>query len=536
MQTDRHMIPMRDGVRLETFVYRPDGEGASPALLARCMYGTKSLETKAARLVGAGYAVALQNVRGRLGSEGELPGRSSTPEDGYDTIEWLTQQPWCNGRVGTIGGSALARVQTATAFLAHPAHRAMCPQVLPFGMMSRLGGALMVHQPPMWLYFAQSGPELVPYDQIDWMPHLSKLPVVDILNELGGPIEMYQDIVTNRRGYFDLAGPERFAKLHTPNLMVTGWYDHCGSGPIDFFTMTQEHGSDFQKQNTHLVVGPWDHSCDPDVIDEYDFGPETRRDHHAHELAFLDRHLKDDDSVPALAPVRLFVMGRNEWRDEATWPLQRAIDTKFFIHAGGTLSTTPPTDEPPDTFTYDPADPVPTVGGANSGPARALPMGRGPRDQRLVLDRDDVLLYRSDPLAEPLEVTGPLRMVLFAASSAVDTDFTAKLMDVAPDGNARLLTDGVVRARFRNGVDAPLLLTPGEVVRYEIDLWFTSNEFQPGHRIAVAVSSSNFPRIDRNLNTGGDNVRDSDFVTARQTVFHDAMRPSHVVLPVIPAG
>ena len=535
MQTDRPTIPMRDGVRLETFLYRPDGGGAFPALLARCMYGTTSQEGQAERFVAEGYDVALQNVRGRLGSEGDLPGRSSTPEDGYDTIEWLSQQPWCNGRVGTFGGSALARVQTATAFLAHPAHGAMCPQVLPFGMMSRLGGALMVHQPPMWLFYAQSGPELRPYDKIDWMTHLSKLPVVDILNDLGGPVEMYRDIVTNRRGYFDLAGPEEFGKLHTPNLMVTGWYDHCGTGPIDFFTMTQAHGSDFQKQNTHLVVGPWDHSCTPDVIEEYDFGPDAHRDHFAAELAFFNRHLKDQVSAP-LPPVRIFVMGRNEWRDEATWPLERAVETPFFIHSGGTLSIIPPQGEPPDTFTYDPADPVPTIGGANSGPARALPMGRGPRDQRPVLDRDDVLLYQSDPLAEPLEVTGPLKMVLFAASSAADTDFTAKLMDVAPDGDARLLSDGVVRARYRNGVDAPQLLTPRDVVRYEIDLWFTSHEFGPGHRIAVAVSSSNFPRIDRNLNTGGDNVRDSDFVTADQTIFHDAARPSHLVLPTIPAN
>jgi uncharacterized protein len=539
MQTDRLMIPMRDGVRLETSVFRPDGDGPFPALLARCMYGTASLEKTAERFVDAGYAVALQNVRGRLGSEGDLPGRSSTPEDGYDTIEWLTRQPWCNGRVGTFGSSALARVQTATAFLAHPAHGAMCPQVLPFGMMSRLGGALMVHQPPMWLYFAQSGAELVPYDELDWMTHLGKLPVTSILDDLGGPIEMYRDIVTNPRDYFDLIDPAHFADLHTPNLMVTGWYDHCGTGPIDFFTLTQEHGSDFQKRNTRLVVGPWDHSCTPDVIDEYDFGLDAQRDHIAHEIAFLNRHLKDvdrhlQDSGAGPAPVRIFVMGRNEWRDEDAWPLERAVDTSFYIHAGGGLSTEPPTDEAPDTFTYDPADPVPTVGGANSAPARVLPARRGPRDQRPVLGRDDVLLYQTEPLAGPLEVTGPIRMVLFVASSAVDTDFTAKLMDVAPDGNARLLCDGVIRARYRNGCDREDFLTPGEPVRVEIDLWFTSNEFQPGHRIAVAVSSSNFPRIDRNLNTGGDNVRDSEFVVAHQTIFDDAARASHLVLPVVP--
>ncbi|MFO7899432.1 MAG: CocE/NonD family hydrolase [Planctomycetota bacterium] len=536
MESDRRMIRMRDGVRLETFVFRPDGVGPFPALLARCMYGTKSQEGRAERFGAEGYAVALQNVRGRLGSEGDLPGRSSTPEDGYDTIEWLVQQPWCNGRVGTFGASALARVQTATAFLGHPAHRAMCPQVLPFGMMSRLGGAMMVHQPPMWLYYAQSGAALRPYDQIDWMPHLRTLPVTSILDDLGGPIELYRDVVTDPRDYFDLMDPDHFRQLHTPNLMVTGWYDHCGTGPIDFFTLTHRHAPRFQTRNTHLVVGPWDHSCTPDGIDEYDFGPDARRDHAAHEIAFFDRHLKEDTSGPAPPPVRIFVMGRNEWRDEPAWPLERAADTEFFLHADGALSADPPGSEPPDSFTYDPADPVPTIGGANSGPARALPMGRGPRDQRPVLGRDDVLLYQSEPLTGPLEVTGPLKMVLFAASSAVDTDFTAKLMDMSPDGDARLLTDGVIRARHRNGRGREDFVTPGEVARYEIDLWFTSNEFQPGHRIAVAVSSSNFPRLGRNLNTGGDNVRDSHFVAADQTIFHDAARPSRLRLPIVPGG
>jgi putative CocE/NonD family hydrolase len=238
-------------------------------------------------------------------------------------------------------------------------------------------------------------------------------------------------------------------------------------------------------------------------------------------------------------------MGRNEWRDETSWPLERAVDTRFYLHSQGDvrgawvrggLSTDPPTDEPPDRFTYDPLNPVPTWGGANSGPARVLPMGRGPRDQQITLYRPDVLTYYNAPLEEPLEVTGNLRLVLWAASSARDTDFTAKLMDVAPDGNARLLSDGVVRARYRGGLAQPTFLTPGQPVRYEIDLWHTSNEFRPGHRIALAVSSSNFPRLSRNLNTGGDNERDSETICAEQTVYHDARRASYLVLPVVRQG
>jgi putative CocE/NonD family hydrolase len=235
-------------------------------------------------------------------------------------------------------------------------------------------------------------------------------------------------------------------------------------------------------------------------------------------------------------------MGRNTWRDEEEWPLSRAEDTPFYLHSHGdvqgawvrgTLSPEPPKAEPPDRYTYNPDDPVPTWGGANSAPAWVLPMKRGPRDQRVTLYRKDVLTYYSQPLEEPLEVTGMLRLVLFAASSAKDTDFTAKLMDVAPDGNARILSDGVVRARFRNGVDHPEFIQPGEVYPYDIDLWFTSNEFQAGHRIALAISSSNFPRFDRNLNTGGNNEEDTEWVSAEQTIFHDARYPSHVILPVV---
>ena len=544
MASKEIMIPMRDGIRLQSFVYLPEGDGPFPGLMARCMYGTDSVSGRAGKLAQEGYAVVAQNVRGRRKSEGGPTGRGDFAEDGFDTLEWMVAQPWCNGRIGTFGGSALARVQAATAFLAHPAHRAMCPQVLPYGMMSRLGGSPMLHQIPMWFYYAQSGPELNPYDRIDWMPHLAKLPTTSILDDLGGPIKLYRDVVSDTlNDYMNVADPGRFASLNTPNLMVTGWYDHCGTGPTDFFMHTMAHGTEDQKRNTHLVIGPWDHSTNPGVIPDYDFGDSAKRDHQAAELDFFARHLKEDASVAPPPPVFIFVMGRNEWRDETSWPLDRAVDTNFYLHSEGNvrgawvrggLSTTRPADEPSDRFTYDPANPVPTWGGANSGPARVLPMRRGPRDQQITLYRPDVLTYYSEPLAEPLEVTGMLRMVLFAASSAVDTDFMAKLMDVAPDGDARLLSDGVVRARFRNGVDRQEFLTPGEPVRYEIDLWHTSNEFQPGHRIALAVSSSNFPRLGRNLNTGGDNARDSEYVCADQTVFHDATRPSHLILPVVP--
>ncbi len=544
MSTEEIMIHMRDGVRLQNFLYLPTEDGPFPSLLARCMYGADRVADSAKFWVEKGYAVLLQNIRGRHGSEGGPVGRNDFAEDGYDTMEWMVAQPWCSQRIGTFGRSALARVQVATAFLAHPAHRAMAPTVLPYGMMSRLGGAIMFSQIPQWMYFAQSGSELSPFETVEWMPHLFKLPVTSVLDDLGGPLEQYRDVVINAHSNYlsDPLRPDNFKVLHTPNFMVTGWYDHCATGPVDFFMHTMAYASEWQKRNTHLLIGSWDHSADGDEAGEYDFGPDANLDHSAIETAFFEQHLKGKPPTEPIAPVKIFVMGRNEWRDEAEWPLSRAQETKFYLHSHGdvsgawvrgTLSTEFPGEERPDSFTYDPADPVPTWGGANSAPAKVLPMKRGARDQRITLYRRDVLTFYSDPLGAPLEVTGMLKLVLYAASSAVDTDFTAKLMDVAPDGNARLLSDGVVRARFRNGLDTPEFIEPGAVYCYEIDLWFTSNEFQPGHCIALAISSSNFPRINRNLNTGGDNEQDSHFIAANQTIFHDSRYPSHLVLPVI---
>lgn len=544
MKIEEIMLEMGDGVRLQTFIYLPPGEGPFPSLLARCMYGADKLDNEAKTWAEKGYVVVLQNIRGRHGSEGGPVGRNNFPEDGYDTMEWMVAQSWSNKRIGTIGRSALARVQVATAFLAHPAHLAMSPEVLPYGMMSRLGGAIMFSQIPQWMYLAQSGPELNSYETVEWMPHLFKLPVTSALDDLGGPLDEYREAVRHVHTNYltDILRPEKFSALKTPNLMVTGWYDHCATGPVDFFMYTMKYASEEQKQNTHLVIGPWDHSADGDEANEYDFGPNANLDQSIIETEFFEYHLKGNSPAKPLAPVKIFVMGKNEWRDEKEWPLSRSKDTNFYLHSNGDvsgawikgkLSLELPGNENSDRFTYNPANPVPTWGGANSGPAKALPMKRGARDQQITLYRGDVLTYYSDPLQDPLEVTGMLKLVLYAATSAKDTDFTAKLMDVGLDGNARLLSDGIVRARFRNGVGNPEYIKQGEVYRYEIDMWFTSNEFQPGHRVGLALSSSNFPRFNRNLNTGGDNEQDSEFIMANQTVFHDAAHPSHLILPIV---
>lgn len=544
MDKQEVMLTMRDKTRLQSFIYLPQGDGAWPGLLARCHYGADRLDEEAEKWTRKGYAVVLQNVRGRHGSEGGPVTGADPPEDGYDTIDWMAGQPWCNGRIGTFGRSALARLQMETAFLCHPAHLAMSLEVLPYGMNSRFGGAYMYSQIPQWLYFSLGGPQLKAYEQVDWMPHLFKLPLTDVLDELGGPLQKYKDVITHvHQGYLqDTWQADAFTGLKTANLMITGWYDHCLTGAVDFFMNTMKYGSRDQQEQTHLIVGPWDHSIHGDAAGEYDFGEQASLDLSEIKTAFFDHYLKKESAEKPLPPLKLFVMGENAWRDETHWPLLGTKETPMYLHSNGDvcgawqrgrLSREAPAEEKPDGYDYDPGDPVPTWGGANSFPASELPMKRGPRDQQVTLYRRDVLAFYSDRLSEPLEVSGMIKLVLYASSSAPDTDFTAKLMDVAPNGNARLLSDGVIRARYRNGLDHSSTLEPDHVYRFEIDLWCTANTFLEGHRIALAISSSNFPRISRNLNTGGDNERDIDYQRARQTIYHDASYPSHLVLPVL---
>jgi predicted acyl esterase len=548
MEIKELMLEMRDGIRLQTFIYTPTlepGKDVFPALFALCVYGTEKMDAKARVWAGMGYVVVLQNVRGRNKSEGGPVSRDINTDDGYDTMEWIVRQAWSNKMIGTIGRSFLARTQVACALLSpHPAHRAMIPEVLPYGRNSRLGGAFMFSQIPQWMYMTQSGSRLLSCDAVDWMPHLYKLPITSTLDDIGGPIEEYRDIITDvmnldtNHTYY----VKNMSALNTPNLMITGWYDHCGTGSLDFFMQTMQFASEEQKKHTHLIIGPWDHSFNNDGMVEYDFGSSANLDLMQIQSDFLENHLKNNVPENQIPRVKIFIMGKNQWRDEEEWPLSRAKDSCFYLHSTGevhgawmkgNLSTSFPEDETPDKYCYDPADPVPTLGGANSGPARSLPMKKGPRDQQITLYRDDVVTYYSDPLDKPLEVTGMLKLVLFASSSAMDTDFTAKLMDISTNGNARILSDGIVRARFRNGIEREEPIIPGQVYRYEIDLWSTSNEFQTGHRIGLAISSSNFPRFNRNLNTGKDNEHTTECISASQVIYHDREYPSHLVLPVI---
>ncbi|MBC7237572.1 MAG: CocE/NonD family hydrolase, partial [Chloroflexi bacterium] len=337
--------------------------------------------------------------------------------------------------------------------------------------------------------------------------------------------------------------------IAVPAYHLGGWYDiFCGATLQNYIDMTKGAATDDARRGQKLIMGPWLHGPLNSVVGEFDFG---YRASDAMVLTYeimwrwFDHWLKgEENGIMEEPPVRIFVMGLNRWRSENEWPLARTVYTPYYLHSDGaantlhgdgTLSPLPPSDdEPTDHFLYDPRDPVPTRGGGLCCSQSALPAGAF--EQRPIEERRDVLVYTSAPLDADLEVTGPLRVILYAASSAVDTDWTAKLVDVCPSGRARNLADGILRARYRRGLEQPSLLTPGQVEEYHIDLAATSNVFLRGHRIRLEISSSNFPRFERHSNTAKPVSREEQMVVAEQVVWHDAAHPSHIVLPVIPTG
>jgi len=376
------------------------------------------------------------------------------------------------------------------------------------------------------------------FGPVDVSAGLWHLPLRDLDDAAARDLEFFNDWLDHplHDAYWDaLDCQSRIPEITAPALLATGWYDiACGLLLDDYAALRRKAGSDVARQ-PRLIVGPWVHGLPEGDVNH---GRHAHLAKQVHELFdWYDYWLKGEGELPE-KPVKIFVMGTNEWREEEEWPLARAVYTPFYLHSGGDANTAtgdgtlddtqPGATEPSDTFTYDPSDPVPTNGGCFMAP------GMGARGQRETEQRRDVLVYTSAPLSGALEVTGPIRMVLHAATSANDTDFTAKLCDVHPDGTSINLAEGIVRGRFReDGEDTPL--TPGQIYEFDIDLWAISNVFLEGHRIRVQVSSSNFPQFDRNLNVHGTFARQTEFVAADQTIYHDAARPSHILLPIIPA-
>ena len=551
---------MRDGTVLRADVYRPDVRGQFPVLLCRTPYdkgAEKQLEI-GPKMAERGYVVVMQDVRGRYASDGEFrPGfysaDHSDSEDGYDTVEWAAGLPWSAGKVGTFGNSYDGWLQWELAHTRPPHLVTMLAGGITANLLDReLCGVLRLGRVLDWTINnlsvdtarrlqerwkagsqAEASRLWLERDRSKW---LWFLPLMEIPEEIMPGMGKHW-----RRWLEDHASDHfRFQDKHRevdiPVLGTAGWYDQQ-IGIFNHFTGMVENGMTAQaRQNQYLIIGPWTHTLlnlDRQLGD-VDFGPEACRNFYEIADAWFSRWLKDERSEAVdWPPIQLFVMGANTWRAEHEWPLARTVYTEFYLHSDGRadldggpgrLTPEPPGAEPSDRYTYDPRDPLMTL---------YTPGGQhAPMDQRILDGRRDVMSYLTPPLEEPIEVTGPVLVKLWASSSARDTDFVAKLIDVWPGGFAQELCHGIVRARYRESFEQPSLLAPNSVYEYTIKVNPTSNVFKRGHRIRLDISSSDFPNFDRNHNTGGDDYREATLQIAQQTIHHDAARPSRVILPI----
>lgn len=581
------MVPMRDGVRLSTDLYFPPGPRRGlPVILVRTPYdkGTwRQAESKAVYFARNGYAVLVQDHRGKFESEGEFRAYSAVDRtDGYDTLDWIVGQPWSSGKIGTFGCSYLGEVQDELAAMRHPNHTAAIPQsgaafgghgIKNFGFLrygatelaaalswNRLYGGTVHYGPPgrvdraEWFrspsaQFFNVAPKL---PDIDLMAILRTLPVIDMMSRAGAPPNGFESWLRHEPGdpwwNYQGAVTER-DRFNVPALHVNSWYDTTPNSTLALFNLFRTNSESARaRDNQFLIMSPSTH-CRSETATERTFVGardvgDARLDYDRVYLDWFDHWLKGiENGVTSRPKVQIYVMGKNEWRGEAEWPPARMRVVPYYLHSGGAansrfgdgvMDTRTPGDEPPDRFAYDPRTPVPTVGGSICCTNGAI--AEGGHDQSEVETRHDVLVYTTPPLEHGVEVTGPVTVTLFVGTSAADTDFTAKLVDVYPDGTAYILLDGIIRARYRNGLDRKVWMRPGEVYEVAVDLESTSNYFSPGHKIRLEISSSSFPRWDRNLNTGGNNFDESAPVVARNVVYHSRIHPSRLMLPIVPAA
>ena len=566
-------VAMRDGVTLYADIYRPDGEGLYPTILQRTPYDkTNSLTNTMLdpiRAAKAGFAVVIQDTRGRHASEGEFYAFRDDIDDGYDTVEWAAAQPWSNGKVGMYGASYVGATQWLAATSRPPHLVTIVPTVTASNYhdgWTYQGGAFELGFNMSWTLLqltlanfknvstVQNVPEerranLI-HDVDNMTEGFSYLPTKDFPGLDSGLAKYYYDWLAHPD--FDeywkrLSIEEHHSEINVPALHFGGWYDIFLGGTIrNYLGMKKSGANETARNRQRLIIGPWVHGArGTTMAGQHYFGimaDAAAIDVDGVHLRWFDHWLNDanNGSVDD-APVRIFVMGDDAWRDEQEWPLARAVETKYYLHSSGkanskhgdgSLSTVSPQSEAPDVYLYNPDNPVPTIGGALC--CNPYFAANGAYDQNAVEERQDVLVYSTPPLEKDTEVTGPVTVTLWASTSTTDTDFTAKLVDVCEAGCARNLTDGIIRARYRDSMSNPTLLEPNRAYCYEIDLWATSNVFKAGHRIRLEVSSSNFPRFDRNTNTGNIIAEDTELRPALQTVFHDVQQASYISLSVVP--
>ncbi len=592
------MVPMRDGVRLATDIYRPKGGGRVPTIFVRTpynfnLYRDGKLQSRqlraAAEAVRRGYAYIVQNERGRYFSEGEWDILGPPKTDGYDALTWISDQGWSNGKVGTIGCSSTAEWQMGLAAQDHPAHAAMIPQGYGAGV-GRVGGfyeqgnwfrggavqMLFI----TWLYGVQNTQrpmfpsdysrediirlsryfDLVPeMPRVDWSKELRHLPVMDIMRHVQGPKGIFADpapVATGGRMIQRTPNDPAWYKgglyhddepFGVPSLWMMSWYDVSVGPNLALFNHVRKNAQDPEvARNQFALVAPVTHcgfrrSSENTVVGERSLG-DTRFDYQGMTYAWFDFWLKGERNgiTESLPKVRYYLMGANEWKTASSWPPENSELVTFYLDSGGNanslagdgvLTQRAPSQDNPDSFTYDPMDPVPSYGGNVCCTGNAIRAGSF--DQRQMESRKDILVYSTPPLEEGVEVTGTIEITLYVSSDVKDTDFTVKLIDVHPDGKAYNLDETIQRVRYREGYDKQVFMESGKIYQVAVSPMSTSNYFAPGHRIRIEVSSSNFPRFDRNLNTGGRNYDESKGVVARNSVHHSREYPSQIRLPIV---
>jgi putative CocE/NonD family hydrolase len=573
------LVAVRDGVRLSVDIYQPDAPGRFPVILEHTPYDNqRPVEwygpARAKWFAQRGYVFGISDFRGRYDSEGAFDifdARHKT--DGYDLIEWLARQPWSTGKVGMTGPSYLGWSQWWAASQAPPSLKAIAPEVAPPDPLQNgpYQGGILVCWAMDWgagMMAGRTNQTIAEGAYGGWSNHrveeYMKTPYVDLPKVKGAANAPWfetwirQNLAT--ASYWraiSYQGPENWGRIQVPSLAITGWFDANFPGSSMNYLGMKRYGATPESRRPRLVIGPWIHGINTRELLGFDYGPDALIDLNGLICRWFDHFLKGvENGAERERPVHVFVMGANRWYAETDWPLPRTRFTRYYLHSGGKanslkgdgeLNTTPPAAEPADSYVYDPADPTPDP--FDRVENRVPPIRRGghidgPADARVSAIRDDVLVYQTPPLETPVEITGPIQARIFAATSAKDTDWMIRLVDVHPDGYGALLADGVLRARCRDpkkaGAYNPEQLStiePGKVYEYTIDFWrVTGNVFLAGHRIRIEISSSFFPYYLRNLNTGVDNVGlETRWVVARQNIYHTSEYATSVVLPIIPA-
>lgn len=537
-------IKMRDDIEISADLYFPEEEDKYPAIIVRTPYGKAEPDTvKMGKYFSDnGYVMVICDVRGRGDSDGVFVPYFNEGKDGFDVIEWAASQPWCTGSVGTMGGSYLGRIQWTTALEKPPHLKAMIASVSPSDpfVESPTGVPDPIHI--SWSVLT-SGRSMQNVEAQNWEEIYRHLPLETMEEATGRKITGWKESfehTTLDQYWKPICYQEHFSDIDLPVMHISGWYDDEQIGtPLNYIGMRNGSASEASRKSQKLIMGPWPHRINKSqTFGGIDFGPDSLIDLQLMQKRWFDRWLKEKrNGVEAEDPVRIFIMGENSWRTEKDWPLPDTEYVPYYFNSKGRANSRfgdgilseriAHEDAESDSYSYDPANPFPFITDVTFAQIG------GPDDYSAVERRDDVLVYTSGPLKEKLEVTGPVSAEVHVSSDAEDTDFTAKLLDVWPNGYAQRLCDGVVRGRYREGMEKEIPLEPGKIYRMNIDMWNTCQVFLPGHSIRVEISSSAFPKYSRNQNLWEKLGKTDNVKIAKQVLYHSDKYPSKIVLPII---